>query len=454
MADRGAGRVAVVNGAGPSGLTAAACLAARGFSVQVFERGELDALQSNARSACFNLSKRTYEAVRACGMDSAPLSQNELRELRVHVLKGDPIKIPVPPQTYALAERHETVTHLLAELQRLYGKRVQVHKHHKLVAIDIGAQQLTYCHQEEQINVKYDLLVGADGVNSFVRQALTQQVAGFSVESDGKYEAHCKTVLPSTYKQQRLPDAKSSIHLYELNDSTSKRTPLQYSGAMWVTDHRPGHSPIEGHLFLHVDALPKYKTKANFQQLLSSCQLHEDATDAIAEQAVGLEKWHTSVSRLKCSQLHGPHVVLVGEAAHSVTSHDGQGCNAAMESVEVLGQVLDKVGNLDDVPAAFTSARISEAHALVDLDRVALSEFGFAGPWQWAFIRQMNNVVLWGALHALVPFLVGPPAMPITLDAHGRLLGYAAILKQGNQRAFVTLLSAAGLLASIAYSVL
>lgn len=60
-------------------------------------------------------------------------------------------------------------------------------------------------------------------------------------------------------------------------------------------------------------------------------------------QAVGLEKWHTSVSRLKCSQLHGPHVVLVGEAAHSVTSHDGQGCNAAMESVEVLGQVLDKV---------------------------------------------------------------------------------------------------------------
>lgn len=110
------------------------------------------------------------------------------------------------------------------------------------------------------------------------------QVAGFSVESDGKYEAHCKTVLPSTYKQQRLPDAKSSIHLYELNDSTSKRTPLQYSGAMWVTDHRPGHSPIEGHLFLHVDALPKYKTKANFQQLLSSCQLHEDATDAIAEQ--------------------------------------------------------------------------------------------------------------------------------------------------------------------------
>lgn len=70
----------------------------------------------------------------------------------------------------------QTVTHLLAELQRLYGKRVQVHKHHKLVAIDIGAQQLTYCHQEEQINVKYDLLVGADGVNSFVRQALTQQV--------------------------------------------------------------------------------------------------------------------------------------------------------------------------------------------------------------------------------------------------------------------------------------
>jgi len=41
-------------------------------------------------------------------------------------------------------------------------------------------------------------------------------------------------------------------------------------------------------------------------------------------------------SVIKCSQLHaGSAVLLLGDAAHAVTSSFGQGCNMALESVEV-----------------------------------------------------------------------------------------------------------------------
>ena len=55
------------------------------------------------------------------------------------------------------------------------------------------------------------------------------------------------------------------------------------------------------------------------------------------------ERWYSSISRLKCNQLHGPRVILLGEAAHSVTQHDGQGCNAGAEDVTVLSSVLEQV---------------------------------------------------------------------------------------------------------------
>ncbi len=42
---------------------------------------------------------------------------------------------------------------------------------------------------------------------------------------------------------------------------------------------------------------------------------------------------------IRCSKLHGPSTVILGDAAHGVTPALGQGCNAALESAVILSEV-------------------------------------------------------------------------------------------------------------------
>ena len=82
----------------------------------------------------------------------------------------------------------------------------------------------------------------------------------------------------------------------------------------------------------------------------------------------------------KVSKFHAPRVVLLGDSAHAVTSSLGQGCNTAMESVRVFGEVLEEclegseggagkgVAALEKVPEEFTARRQADAHALQRLE--------------------------------------------------------------------------------------
>lgn len=80
--------------------------------------------------------------------------------------------------------------------------------------------------------------------------------------------------------------------------------------------------------------------------------------------------------RIRCSRLDGPGVLLLGDAAHAVTPVFGQGANSALESCKVLGEVLQEAqGDLDQVPGAFTAARLADMHALNELDAKAYSFF-------------------------------------------------------------------------------
>ena len=66
------------------------------------------------------------------------------------------------------------------------------------------------------------------------------------------------------------------------------------------------------------------------------------------------EKAYPTGVRVRCSSLHGPGMVLIGDAAHGVTPRTGNGMTAALEDAQLLDEVRGILGGislrfLDDV---------------------------------------------------------------------------------------------------------
>lgn len=54
-----------------------------------------------------------------------------------------------------------------------------------------------------------------------------------------------------------------------------------------------------------------------------------------------------------------------------------QGCNLALESVRVFAQTLDSVaGDLNCAPAAFTTARLEDVHAMQTIEYMQVCQLG------------------------------------------------------------------------------
>ena len=72
----------------------------------------------------------------------------------------------------------QMVQRLLAEAERLCGSAITIHLGQRLVDMDVAGCTATFegADADAPVTEKYDILVGADGVNSAVRSALSQQV--------------------------------------------------------------------------------------------------------------------------------------------------------------------------------------------------------------------------------------------------------------------------------------
>lgn len=72
---------------------------------------------------------------------------------------------------------------------------------------------------------------------------------------------------------------------------------------------------------------------------------------------------------IRCSRYHhGDSVLLIGDAAHSVSPTTGQACNAALEDSVIFDRLLDEYSdNWAQAIEQFTVRRKPDAHALVEL---------------------------------------------------------------------------------------
>jgi kynurenine 3-monooxygenase len=404
----------VIIGAGPAGLLLAHYLLRRDeYFIDIYERRpdprQVDVSQD--RTFPISLQERGRKALRVIpGLEEAIAAQGVFCQgTIVYRNKGKARRIPRKNSILSI-DRNRLVTVLLQQLmEQDSADQVKVHFGYTCIQVDGKAKTVTLQpEQGDTVTVAYDVLVGADGARSQVRNYLVQQG---SLQCDQHY---ISDAYKSVFLQRRtatLEMEPDKIHTWNLNNQTRMilvPQPNDRLNGVIIFDAK--QNPIEG-LSTPEEVLAFFQQNFPlFGQLMS-----------LEEAEAFLNRPVARVVTVRCDRFHDDNsVVVLGDAAHAVSPSIGQGCNASLEDVLILERLLET--NADDWGKAlpeFSQQRLPDAHALQELStysfpRNSLLVFEF-------FLR----LTLGRRLHQWFPQRVNPFVFDLVLDTD---LPYSQVL--------------------------
>lgn len=410
------GKRAVVVGAGPSGTLVAIALAELGFSVRVYDQrgwyteGPLPGKVSS-RSFCFMLHRRGVQALEACGID-LPMTLAIPREKVIRFRGTKKYVTEASPWSHSI-NRTALVHHLVGHAQQRYPGQVAFTFNAKLCGVDLTRRLARFqVGDGEEVEATYDLLVGADGTHSKVRSFMVEQVPGFQYRQ-----------LPDNmeYKTATLPalGTTSPGPYFTMYD--------EQCNAFFVCAQDTG-GLTRGVYVLERGGFQSLLTKEDYVEALQAAfpaPFTLQQIEVMAEEFLAAPTCSGSYNT-RCSQLCGPHVVLVGDAGHSMWPTLGQGVNAALEDVQVLQDVLlHSGGDLLAVPQLYNDRRHKDVLAVVDLTEKSYGSgnhaVGAYGIMQMAFLQLASKII---------PGLVAGPAL---CAMNSTTLRYAVIKERADR---------------------
>lgn len=352
---------AVVVGAGPAGALMAIHLARRGWTVHVIERRPDPRDRSRrgeGRSINLGLSARGIHALRQVGLVEAvqPLLV-PMRGRAIHRRDGSlalqPYGTGPHEQLYSVL-RDDLNALLLSEAARSPAVRLSFES--RVTDLDAAGSHVTYDSGGVSHRVEADLVIGADGLGSVVRERLFADLP----EADLSREE-----LPWGYKELTIPAGP---------DGTC-RTELE---ALHVWPGDPGlmvgHPNVDGSITCTL-FLP-YEGPTSFASLTDEPAVNRYVAEHLpdtprfipnlAEEFLTNPVGHLTTIRARPWQAGG-RIVLVGDAAHAVYPFYGQGMNSALEDCTVLVACLDREVDRARALAEFEQLRKPHLDVLADL---------------------------------------------------------------------------------------
>jgi kynurenine 3-monooxygenase len=215
-------------------------------------------------------------------------------------------------------------------------KALAEEKHRELVrfefdrrvnAVDIHAGAVSFEPDSGAATERFDLVVGADGAGSVVREAMARQVAGFTVEKKS-LPNYCTMV-----ELDRVGDQLDENYLHGLSTR-----PFCAAGAI-----KGEHGPGTARWFCALGTKSKMEFSSTEDARRFFCDRVPRILELASEEAFARRTCYHIGQKLTCSQLVGGKAVLIGDAAAPFPPI-GQGVNAAMESAMVLDLCIDQVG--------------------------------------------------------------------------------------------------------------
>lgn len=351
----------VIIGAGPAGLLLAHHLLRRGqYTVAVYERRPDPRAVSTAQDRTFpiSLQERGRRAIRAIpGLEEAIAAESVFCQgTIVHRRKGKSRRIARKEPILSI-DRNRLVLVLLQQLTAAYGaEQLTVQFGCTCTQVEGTAKRVALQPEGEAFTVAYDVLVGADGARSQIRDYLVHQD---SIQCEQHFIADA---YKSVFLQQRNASIEMEpdrIHTANLDNKTRMiLVPQPGDRLNGVIIFNAEQNPVEG--LSTPDAVLSF-FQANFPrfgQLMSP-----EEADAFVHRPVG------RVLTVRCDRFHDDSaIVILGDAAHAVSPSIGQGCNASLEDVMVLARLVDAYGDdWSQILPAFSQQRVPDAHALQEL---------------------------------------------------------------------------------------
>ena len=400
---RGLKRV-VVAGGGPAGLLAAHALLSRKkddgsplYEVKVVESREDPRLEmTGPRAYSLGLNIRGNSAInyfdkpaRSSGLWSAieekgvasdsfwlHIGQNKFHLRKPREL-GATEEEDAPPPT-VLVPRNRLCAAMVDELERIYGddNRLSIDFGSKVKDIDLSTRTCRVGTARQP----YDLLVGADGVASEVRAALTAQ-AGVEMEAE---------TLPGGYKVMLLQECPQNLDQHSVHAMESTKKHKAGFGLFLIPappasqgTQEAGRNSMCALVSWSDDTVPDVIEKGDAASIRKAIMsdfpqlgvLSFTEIDQLAAQRP------SGAKLIRCNRYHDESgVVLLGDAAHSTGGTLGQGANSALLDVVALDKCLDAArDDISRAVSAFSAAQVKEGMALWALLQLKPKNLSF--PW-------------------------------------------------------------------------
>ena len=346
-------KIAVV-GAGYGGAAAAKGLSLLGADVTVYEQ----AARIREVGAGIGLRPSTMDRFRRWGIfDAIATVSSPSDYFEILSATGDPIMkeawpgiddYPVPTKTH-LIHRGDFIDALTGVLPT-----GMVRTGHKLESVDDKGDRavLTFAGGR---TVEADLVVGADGIKSTVRRQLfSDQEPVFS----GEHAYRC--VIPADAAHGLVVD--DNFRMYIGRGTKVYVLPLRHRNGLSfdVTALDPDSSwnptITREHLLAKVEGFDERIVRV-------ARELDLDALNVRAVYDIDpVDTWHTD------------SVVLMGDAAHAMLHHQGQGANSAIMDAGALADALAEADSVPEALARFQAVRKPETDELQRISRQGWSE--------------------------------------------------------------------------------
>ncbi|KAI1086378.1 putative monooxygenase [Rostrohypoxylon terebratum] len=379
MADNSVKPHVLIVGAGIGGLVLAQSLRKQNIPFEIFEKDTSPAARPSGWAIGLHTVLDEFESAMPNDMPSFEESVSHLLPLNLKAQMGLYLKFgrrvveSTPEYRIVRANRLRLRKWLLNKIPVQWGK--------KLTGVVEGDDNTVQLHFEDGTKATGDILVGADGVNSIVREHLLQRPNKDMLKTAPVTMIIGETTVSGECFERQL-SLGHSCYIKSAVDSSnflfvglSEVSPDGTSGQYyWYATQKDENAGKNDHWLY--SALQTEKLE---HALKSTSPLDPKFTEIIRETpASGILEYPMILRDIEIDELPMGRVTLLGDAAHAMTPFRGEGgvhaIRDALNLAKALGRLdLKKSGNIEPILGSYQDEMLQRCGAAVRRSRNALT---------------------------------------------------------------------------------